>query len=125
MAMVNVLKNTQAVGQIYNISGERYVTFDGLACACAETVGKSPDSLQLVHYAPKQFDFGKRKAFPLRVQHFFASINKAMTELNWQPKFDLISGLKDSFKNDFITSSRAQAEIDFSVDDEIFKVATN
>ena len=122
MAMVNILENDKAIGQIYNISGERFVTFDGLARSCAEAAGKSPDSIKLVHYDPKQFDFGKKKAFPLRVQHFFASVNKAMKELNWQPKYDLISGLKDSFENDFIASGREKAEVDFSVDDEILKV---
>ncbi|NEO57177.1 MAG: NAD-dependent epimerase/dehydratase family protein [Okeania sp. SIO3B5] len=119
MAMANVLGNNRAIGQIYNVSGERYVTFDGLARACAEAAGKSPDSIKLVHYDPKQFDFGKKKAFPLRTQHFFASINKAITELNWQPKYDLVSGLKDSFENDFIASGRDKKEVDFSVDDEI------
>ena len=122
MAMVNILGNDKAIGQIYNISGERFITFDGLARSCAEATGKSPDSIKLVHYDPKKFDFGKKKAFPLRMQHFFASINKAITELNWQPKYDLISGLKDSFENDFIASGRAQAEVDFSIDDEILKV---
>lgn len=42
-----------------------------------------------------------------------------MTELNWQPKFDLVSGLKDSFENDFIASGRDKKEVDFSIDDEI------
>lgn len=121
MAMASVLENNQAIGQVYNISGERYITFDGLAKACAEAAGKSPDSIKLVHYNPKDFDFGKKKAFPLRLQHFFASINKATIELNWQPEFDLISGLKDSFENDFIASGRDKAEIDFSLDDEILK----
>jgi nucleoside-diphosphate-sugar epimerase len=110
-----------AVGQIYNVSGDRFVTFDGLARACAEAAGKSADTVQLVHYDPKKFDFGKRKAFPLRLQHFFASVNKAMTELNWQPEYDLISGLKDSFQNDYQVSGRHEAEVDFSVDDEILK----
>ena len=32
-------------GQIYNILGERYVTFDGLAQACAEAILQSPDSV--------------------------------------------------------------------------------
>ncbi|HAA32820.1 MAG TPA: 3-beta hydroxysteroid dehydrogenase, partial [Cyanobacteria bacterium UBA8553] len=66
-------------------------------------------------------DFGKRKAFPMRVQHFFASINKAIAELNWKPEYDLISGLKDSFQNDFLASGRDKSEVDFSVDDEILK----
>ncbi len=120
-AMAAVLGNEAAVGQIYNVSGDRYVTFDGLARACAEAAGKSVDTVQLVHYHPKQFDFGKRKAFPMRVQHFFADVHKAMTQLNWHPEFDLLSGLKDSFQNDYLTSSRDTAEVDFSMDDEILK----
>lgn len=120
-AMTKVLGNRKAVGQIYNVSGDRYVTFDGLARACAIAAGKSPDTLQLVHYDPKQFDFGKRKAFPMRVQHFFASVQKAMTDLYWQPEFDLISGLKDSFENDYIASGQDKAEVDFSTDEEILK----
>lgn len=119
--MAQVLGNEQAVGQIYNVSGDRYVTFDGLARTCAAAVGKSADALEIVHYDPKHFDFGKRKAFPLRVQHFFASVDKAIAQLNWQPEFDLLSGLKDSFEKDYLTSGRDKAEVDFSVDDEIFK----
>ena len=31
---------------------------------------------ELVHYNPKDFDFGKAKAFPMRDQHFFTSVDK-------------------------------------------------
>ena len=120
-AMAAVLGNESAIGQIYNVSGDRFVTFDGLARACIQAAGKSPDSIKIIHYDPKQFDFGKKKPFPMRLQHFFASVNKAVTELNWQPEFDLVSGLKDSFQNDYLVSGRDKAEIDFSVDDEILK----
>lgn len=118
-AMVNVLGNPAAIGQIYNISGDRYVTFDGLARACAVAAGKPADAVEIVHYDSKQFDFGKRKAFPLRTQHFFASVQKAIAELNWQPQFDLVSGLQDSFQHDYLASGRDRAAVDFSVDDEI------
>jgi len=118
-AMAAVLGNPQAMGQIYNISGDKAVTFDGLARACAIAAGKDPASLKLVHYDPKAFDFGKKKAFPMRVQHFFTDIHKAQSELNWTPQFDLVSGLKDSFENDFVTSGRQQAEADFSLDEQI------
>ena len=118
-AMAAVLGNSQAVGQIYNISGDRYVTFKGLALACAEAAGKSAEEVKIVYYDPSKFNFGKRKAFPVRLQHFFADVNKAMTELNWQPKYDLVSGLKDSFENDYLASGRDRSEIDFSVDEEI------
>jgi nucleoside-diphosphate-sugar epimerase len=116
-AMAAVIGNSQAKGQIYNLSGDRYVTFDGLALACAEAMGKT--QVKLVHYNPSQFDFGKRKAFPLRVQHFFADISKAKQELNWQPQYDLVSGLKDSYQNDYLVSGRDTVEIDFSLDEEI------
>jgi len=118
-AMAAILGNKQAIGQIYNVSGDRYVTFTGLAKACAVAAGKDPATLDLVYYDPKAFDFGKRKAFPMRVQHFFTDIHKAKAQLNWTPRFDLISGLKDSFQKDYLASGRDQKDIDFSTDDEI------
>ena len=118
-AMAVILGNERAINQIYNISGDRYVTFDGLAKACAVAAGKEADEIKIVHYDPKEFDFGKRKAFPLRMQHFFADIHKAKTDLNWQPQFDLISGLKDSFTKDYLASGRQDVTIDFSTDEEI------
>jgi UDP-glucose 4-epimerase len=120
-AMSKVLGNSLALKQIYNVSGDRFVTFDGLARACAVAAGKSPEAVKIVHYNPKDFDFGKRKAFPLRVQHFFTSVNQAINDLGWQPEYDLISGLKDSFENDYLGSGRDKADVDFSVDEEILR----
>jgi nucleoside-diphosphate-sugar epimerase len=118
-AMVLAIGNSKALGKIYNVSGKSTVTFDGLARVCAAVAGKSPNDLKIVHYDPKAFDFGKRKAFPLRPQHFFADIHKAQSDLNWSPEFDLVSGLKDSFQNDYLASGRDRADIDFSLDDQI------
>ena len=117
-AMVKVLGNQTAIGQIYNVSGDRAVTFDGLARACAEATGKDPSALKIVHYDPKEFDFGKQKAFPMRTQHFFADVHKAIDELNWKPEFDLVSGLKDSYENDYSKTQRG-AKLNFSLDDQI------
>ena len=119
VAMAAVLGNDQAKGQIYNISGDKAVSFDGLARACAIAAGKDPAALKLVHYDPKAFDFGKQKAFPMRVQHFFTTIAKAKVELNWAPQFNLVEGLKDSFQNDFLASGRQEANREFPLDDEI------
>jgi nucleoside-diphosphate-sugar epimerase len=49
-AFVKVLKNEQAYGQIYNISGAKYVTFDGIAKACAKVEFKSPTLRCRYHY---------------------------------------------------------------------------
>ncbi len=124
-AMVAVLGNPQAIGEIYNVSGERYITLDGLAKACAVAAGKSPQELKIIHYDPKKFNFGKSKPFPLRTQHFFADIHKAMAQLNWQPEYDLINGLKDSFENDYQQKGRAQLDVDFSLDEEILAAVAN
>ena len=118
-AMSAVLGNEKAIGQIYNISGDRYVTFTGLAYSCAEAMGKNSADVEIKYYDPTLFNLGKRKAFPLRVQHFFADVYKAMNDLNWQPKYDLVSGLKDSFINDYLASGRDKQEIDFSLDEEL------
>lgn len=118
-AMVAVLGNTNAIGEIYNVSGDRYVTFDGLARACAQAAGKDPTTLKLVHYAPQTLDLGGRKAFPLRMQHFFADVHKAQQQLNWHPQFDLVAGLKDSFQNDYLATGRDRTEIDFTGDDVV------
>jgi nucleoside-diphosphate-sugar epimerase len=115
-AMVAVLGNDRAKGQIYNVSGDRYITFSGLAQMCGEAIGKEA---RLVYFDPKQFDFGKRKAFPLRTQHFFAAIAKSQAELHWTPRIPLLEGLADFWANDYLASGRSQAEVDFVIDDRI------
>ncbi|KAH9689773.1 chloroplast stem-loop binding protein of 41 kDa b [Citrus sinensis] len=115
-AFVQVLGNEKASRQVFNISGEKYVTFDGLARACAKAAG-FPEP-ELVHYNPKEFDFGKKKAFPFRDQHFFASVEKAKHVLGWKPEFDLVEGLADSYNLDFGRGTYRK-EADFSTDDMI------
>ncbi|KAG0448418.1 hypothetical protein HPP92_027837 [Vanilla planifolia] len=115
-AFVKVLGNSKTNKQVYNISGSKYVTFDGLARACAKAAG-FPEP-EIIHYNPKEFDFGKKKAFPFRDQHFFASIEKAQKELAWGPEFGLVDGLANSFELDFDRGTYRK-EADFSTDDII------
>lgn len=98
-AFVACLGNPKAINQIYNVSGDKYVTFSGLAKACAVAAGAPPP--ELVFYEPKSFDFGKAKAFPFREGHFFTDISKAKADLGWAPAFSLAAGLKDSYSKDF------------------------
>ncbi|XP_077218746.1 chloroplast RNA binding protein [Tasmannia lanceolata] len=115
-AFVQVLGNEKASKQVYNISGEKYVTFDGLAKACAKAAG-FPEP-EIIHFNPKEFDFGKKKAFPFRDQHFFASVEKAKSELGWAPEYGLVEGLADSYNLDFGRGT-FRKEADFSTDDMI------
>ncbi|KAL2468677.1 Chloroplast stem-loop binding protein of 41 kDa b [Forsythia ovata] len=115
-AFVQVLGNEKASKQIFNISGEKYVTFDGLAKACAKAAG-FPEP-EIIHFNPKEFDFGKKKPFPFRDQHFFTSIEKAKSLLGWKPEFDLVEGLADSYNLDFGRGT-FRKEADFETDDII------
>ena len=117
-AFVKILGNEKAKNQIYNISGEKFVTFDGIAKACAEAAG-APEP-ELVHFDAADFDFGGKKAFPMRDQHFFASIDKAMADLDWKPEYSLLDGLKDSYEKDFGRGTFRKAA-DFTVDDMILE----
>uniref|UniRef100_A0A0D6R8G0 NAD-dependent epimerase/dehydratase domain-containing protein n=1 Tax=Araucaria cunninghamii TaxID=56994 RepID=A0A0D6R8G0_ARACU len=115
-AFLMVLGNEKASKQVFNLSGSKYVTFNGLAKACAKAAG-FPEP-EIIHYNPKEFDFGKKKAFPFRDQHFFASIEKAQREVGWKPEFGLVEGLADSYNLDF-GLGKYRKEPDFSVDDMI------
>jgi len=77
------------------------VTFDGAARLAAKAAGKNPEDVKIVHYDPKDYDFGKKKAFPMRPQHFFTSVEKAMRELDWAPVYGNEEGWKDSFEKDY------------------------
>ncbi|XP_073023602.1 chloroplast stem-loop binding protein of 41 kDa b, chloroplastic-like [Primulina eburnea] len=116
VAFLRVLGNEKASEEVFNISGEKYVTFDGLARACAKA-GGFPEP-EIIHYNPKGFDFGKKKAFPFRDQHFFASVEKAKIVLGFVPEYDLVEGLTDSYNLDFGRGTFRKTA-DFSTDDII------
>ncbi|CAM9746883.1 unnamed protein product [Laminaria digitata] len=42
-AMANVLGKEAAKGQVYNVQDNRAISFDGMARACAEAMGKDPE----------------------------------------------------------------------------------
>ena len=75
---------------------------------------------------PKDFTFpvdkkgNALKPFPLRDQHFFTSIDKAMADLDWKPEFGLVDGLKDSYQKDFGRGTMRKKP-DFSCDDMILE----
>ncbi|KAE8796646.1 chloroplast stem-loop binding protein of 41 kDa b, chloroplastic [Hordeum vulgare] len=115
-AFIKVLGNPKASKQVYNISGSKYVTFDGIARACAKA-GGFPEP-EIIHYNPKDFDFDKKKAFPFKDQHFFASVEKASKDLGVTPEYDLLDGLTDSYNLDFDRGT-FRKEADFTTDDMI------
>lgn len=54
------------------------------------------------------------------MQHFFTSIEKSVSELDWAPEFGLVEGLTDSYNLDFGRGTFRKAA-DFSTDDMILE----
>eukprot|EP01040_Poterioochromonas_malhamensis_P007214 gene7214-7787_t len=120
VAMAQILGREKAKRQIYNIQDVQSVSFESLALLSAKAMGKDPKSVQFKFYDKKKFDFGEKKNFPMREQHFFCSVDKAVHDLDWKPKYNMLDGLKDSYDNDFIhKKSRGSLKSDFSVDEMI------
>ena len=49
----------------------------------------------------KNLDPKSRKGFPIRLNNYKTDISKIKNDLDWEPNFDLLNGLKDSFMKDF------------------------
>lgn len=75
-AMAQVIGRDHTKGQIYNIQDTQSVTFEGLTKLCASAMGMKEDDVRIKMYDKKMFDFGEKKAFPMREQHFFCSVDK-------------------------------------------------
>ena len=100
-AMARSLEVDTSTNRIYNCSGTQGVTFRGLVAAAAQVCGRSPEQVELRSFDPRLLESKARKAFPLRIAHFFTDVHRVCRELAWQPRFDLAAGLKDSYEKDF------------------------
>ena len=107
-----------AENKIYNCSGNKGITIKGLVHKCAEACKVDINDIQIIPFDHKRLDSKSRKSFPIRLNHYQTSISKIQSELNWFPKFDLLSGLEDSFENDF--KYKLKETFDFSSDRNLF-----
>eukprot|EP00930_Biecheleria_cincta_P004653 TRINITY_DN105574_c0_g1_i1.p1 TRINITY_DN105574_c0_g1~~TRINITY_DN105574_c0_g1_i1.p1 ORF type:complete len:447 (-),score=101.89 TRINITY_DN105574_c0_g1_i1:107-1447(-) len=120
--MAKCIGNPNVKGQVYNVSSEEYVTFDGMAKVCAKAAGK--DEPKIIHYDPKSVSVPEDfpKAFPFRGMHFFASIEKAKRDVpNWKPKYNMFNGLKSSYEQDYVARGFDKKDPDFRTDDLIIQ----
>ena len=104
---------------IYNCSGEKGVTIKGLIYMCAEVCGLNKNDICLNKFDFEKLDPKSRKGFPIRLNHYQTDISKIKNDLNWEPKFDLLSGLKDSFIKDY--QFKKDNEFDRNLDRVLFK----
>ena len=99
--MIKCLDFENSKNSIYNCSGEKGVTIKGLIYMCAEVCGLNKNDISLNRFDFEKLDPKSRKGFPIRLNHYQTDISKIKNDLNWEPKFDLLNGLKDSFINDY------------------------
>ena len=117
-AILKSLDKDKAINQIYNCSGSKAVTFKGLIETAILATGKNISDFNLRSFDPSSLDPKARKVFPVRLTNFFTDISKIKKDLSWEPKYDLLNGLKDSYNNDYLLLDHKQ--IDFSSDSLLF-----
>ncbi len=106
-----------ANNKIYNCSGKNAVTFSGLVSLASRACNIDPIEIKLVSFDINGLDKKARKAFPLRLEHFYTDISLLETELGWSPNYELEDGFKDSFKNDYLLYP--STNLDFSLDSNL------
>ncbi len=117
-AISKSLEVDNAINQVYNCSGTQAVTFKGLIETAILATGKKVSDFSLRSFDPSKLDPKARKLFPLRLTNFFTDTSKIEKDLSWQPKFNLLNGLIDSYKNDYLLVKNEN--VDFSSDDLLF-----
>jgi nucleoside-diphosphate-sugar epimerase len=100
-AMTRCLEVEASCNRVYNCSGRQGVTLRGLVAAAAVACGKDPAAVEIRSFDPAGLDPKARKAFPLRLSHFLTDTHRLQRELAWQPRFDLVASLTDSFQDDY------------------------
>ena len=118
-AMTRCLEVETSCNRIYNCSGARGVTLRGLVAAAATACGKDPASVDIRFFDPAGLDPKARKAFPLRMSHFFTDTHRLQRELAWQPAIDLVTSLRDSFEHE--RAQEPAQEPDFSSDEKLLR----
>ena len=117
-AISKSLETDNAINQVYNCSGNKAVTFKGLIETAILATGNKVSDFNLRPFDPSKIDPKARKLFPLRLSNFFTDISKIKKDLSWEPKFNLLDGFIDSYKNDYLLVNNEN--IDFSSDDLLF-----
>ena len=117
-AMIKCLSKIKTKNNIYNCSGEKGITIKGLTMICADVCNIDRNNIKLVPFDYTKLDTKSRKSFPIRLKHYQTSISKIKEDLDWEPKYNLIDGLRNSFKNDF--KFKLKDSFNFDSDSNLF-----
>ena len=116
--MASIAGNDRAAGQIYNVAGREVTSIVGAVQMMARAVGVRPDIVNV------PVDIARAQRTPLvhwgegLVGGMFFSIDKALADLDWTPRFGVEDGYRDSYQW-FVDGGRDRYEFDFSADDAV------
>jgi nucleoside-diphosphate-sugar epimerase len=116
--MASIAGNEVAHGQVYNVAGREVTSIRGAVEMMARAVGVKPDVVNV------PMDLARSQRTPLvhwgegLVGGMIFSIDKALTELDWSPRFGVEDGYRDSYEW-FAAGGRDRYEYDFSADDDV------
>jgi len=117
-ALASVLGNERAAGQIYNIAGSDYCSIASYMRLMGEAVGVEANIVAMPGGLPAEMRSPVGHWLEARHGSMIFSIEKARRELGWEPRFNLRSGLADSYRW-FSEEGRSRYEYDFTADDAI------
>ena len=115
--MSKCIRYDASINSIYNCSGKCAVSFIGLARIASIAAGKDPEKIQFKYFDPLENDLKSRKIFPLRLTNFFTDITKIESDLDWEPSYNLLDGLIDSYNNDYLINPTVNP--DFTLDSKL------
>jgi nucleoside-diphosphate-sugar epimerase len=95
LAFVAVLGRQDAIGQAYNVSGDRAVTARGYVKVLARIVGREPD---ILFVGLDRMRTIKTPAWPYTWhESLIFTTEKAKRDLGWEPRFDLEAGHRQTY----------------------------
>jgi nucleoside-diphosphate-sugar epimerase len=116
--MASIAGNDAAAGQVYNVAGREVTSIVGAVEMMARAVGVK------AHVVNVPVDIARAQKTPLvhwgegLVGGMIFSIDKALRDLDWTPRYGLEDGYRQSYEW-FAAGGRDRYEIDFSADDAV------
>ncbi|MES2492311.1 MAG: NAD-dependent epimerase/dehydratase family protein [Pseudomonadota bacterium] len=117
-ALVAVLGKDVAAGEIYNVAGKQFSSIAGYMQLMAEAVGVTPQLVVMPDDLPAHMRSPIVHWLEASRGGMVFSIEKARTQLGWEPRLSLAEGLADSYRW-FVDGGRDGYTYDFTQDDEI------
>ena len=117
LATVASLERDEAVGKIYNIAGAYAQTAKEFVKAVGEAMGR-PVATALARGVTRRRDTAPFFFFQTRPPQVY-SIERARRDLGWEPRFDIVEGLRDAYDWYVETGYADTHEYDFSADEKV------